>query len=219
MTEAGNLRACCTVFVPGVSVGSQGARQLCPCLCNAGAVQPCFPPELNSNGKIHFWVTCSMDGSFLSCPAWIWEYPRICVSEWCVSHQHPQELGSPRKLILYSVYFSIPSHTVTQHCAAVQTEVKWILQTPYHWVRLLEKFIFCCKTSQTTTWFVLSSIFPEMVIRKDRLEHSCDFPCISGFQKKQFPLLSHPDGNVNFIYGHKMEVEMQKLWYKTSLCC
>ena len=48
------------------------------------------------------------------------------------------------------------------------------------------------------------------------MEYPFDFTYIAGFQKEQFPLLSHLDRNVDVLYSQKMEVEMQKLWYKTS---
>lgn len=65
-----------------------------------------------------------------------------------------------------------------------------------------------------------------MDIPKGYLEYPFYFTYIHGFQKEQFPLLSQLDRNV-VIYGQKMEVKIQKPWYKTSfllpvaveMCC
>lgn len=66
---------------------------------------------------------------------------------------------------------------------------------------------------------VSNSTFPEVLITKYHLEWLFDTVYIGGFQKEQFPLLSHLDRNVDAIYGQKIKLELQKLQHKTSLCC
>lgn len=108
--------------MPGVAAGSWGAGQA---LClfvqrqSSSASLPswarAFQLCLNSKCYTYRWVTCSVDGPILSCPAWIiQEYPGMCSQT--VSHQQTQELGSPRKPPLYFVYFfhSLPHPNVTR---------------------------------------------------------------------------------------------------------
>lgn len=75
MTCTGNLRACCTAFVPGVAVGSYRAGWFCPCVCHA------------LDGSVFFIVpVCAMPTPALSllCHAHI---TGLCRPSWARSFQ------------------------------------------------------------------------------------------------------------------------------------
>lgn len=69
-------------------------------------------------------------------------------------------------------------------------------------------FSLCDLKYHELAWFVLNSTFPEVINQRELFVLLMYFMFMCGFQEKLFPLLSQLGWNIDFTYGHNMEVEM-----------
>ena len=120
--------------------------------------------------------------------------------------------------MLYSFYFSIPSHSLTQHRATIQAAGKWFPQTYYHYeLGIFFLFFFSVlKYPKLQPGFKQS--FPSCAHHKGLPGVPIWFPVHQWLSEGTVSFVTPPGQECRFYIWSEMEVEMQKLRCKTSSC-